>query len=53
MELIVALIIGIVLGAITLYFIDHKHNISYALTTLKEDMTNLQVKLDKYFSTIK
>ena len=53
MELFITLLIGIAIGALVLYFVDHKHNLSYTLTTLKEDIHNLSIKLEKYFSSIK
>jgi len=43
----VGFVFGVLAGWISLYFYDHKQNISYALTTLKEDVAALHLKLEK------
>lgn len=50
MAFFVGFIFGIFVGLVSLYFYDHKQNISYALTTLKEDVQALHVKLEKFIS---
>jgi len=53
MHLLTGLLLGTLLTSIAFYWYYHKHNIVYNLTMLKEDIANLQVKLDKYFTTVK
>ena len=50
MEIAIAATLGTFIGGFAVYFYYHKQNFSYVLSTLKEDLVNIQVKLEQIIS---